>query len=107
MTRKCRLTHAPTQRKDHVGHRVKTVTCKKRRGLGSQDKQTCLHLDLGLQVSKTEKINACNKINQSLLKEIKPEYSLEGLMLKLKLQYFDQPDAKSRLTGKDPDAGKD
>ena len=26
--------------------------------------------------------------NQSILKEIKPEYSLEGLMLKLKLQYF-------------------
>ena len=26
--------------------------------------------------------------NQSLLKEINPEYSLEGLMLKLKLQYF-------------------
>ena len=28
------------------------------------------------------------KSNQSILKEIKPEYSLEGLMLKLKLQYF-------------------
>ena len=27
--------------------------------------------------------------NQSILKEIRPEYSLEGLMLKLKLQYFD------------------
>ena len=26
--------------------------------------------------------------NQSMLKEISPEYSLEGLMLKLKLQYF-------------------
>ena len=26
--------------------------------------------------------------NQSILKEIKPEYSLEGLILKLKLQYF-------------------
>ena len=26
--------------------------------------------------------------NQSILKEIGPEYSLEGLMLKLKLQYF-------------------
>ena len=26
--------------------------------------------------------------NQSILKEINPEYSLEGLMLKLKLQYF-------------------
>ena len=28
------------------------------------------------------------KSNQSMLKEINPEYSLEGLMLKLKLQYF-------------------
>ena len=27
--------------------------------------------------------------NQSILKEISPEHSLEGLMLKLKLQYFD------------------
>ena len=27
--------------------------------------------------------------NQSIIKEISPEYSLEGLMLKLKLQYFD------------------
>ena len=28
------------------------------------------------------------RANQSILKEISPEYSLEGLMLKLKLQYF-------------------
>ena len=28
------------------------------------------------------------KSNQSILKEINPEYALEGLMLKLKLQYF-------------------
>ena len=28
------------------------------------------------------------RFNQSILKEISPEYSLEGLMLKLKLQYF-------------------
>ena len=28
------------------------------------------------------------EINQSILKEISPEYSLEGLMLKLKFQYF-------------------
>ena len=30
----------------------------------------------------------CQEINQSILKEINPEYSLEGFMLKLKLQYF-------------------
>ena len=29
------------------------------------------------------------RLNQSILKEINPEYSLEGLMLKLKLQFFD------------------
>ena len=28
------------------------------------------------------------RLNKSILKEINPEYSLEGLMLKLKLQYF-------------------
>ena len=36
-----------------------------------------------LRVSWTER-----RANQSVLKEIRPEYSLEGLMLKLKLQYF-------------------
>ena len=45
--------------------------------------------------------------NQSILKEICPEYSLEGLMLKLKLQYFGHLIQKSWLSWKDPDAGKD
>ena len=31
---------------------------------------------------------AAKGLNQSILKEISPDYSLEGLMLKLKLQYF-------------------
>ena len=44
--------------------------------------------------------------SQSILEEINPEYSLEGLMLKMKLQYIGA-DVKSRLIGKDPDAGKD
>ena len=44
------------------------------------------------------------RFNQSILKEISPEYSLEGLMLKLKLW---PPDVKSWLIWKDPDAGKD
>ena len=43
----------------------------------------------------------------SNLKEINPEYSLEGLMLKLKLQYLWPLDAKSQLIGKDADSGKD
>ena len=45
--------------------------------------------------------------SQSILKEINPEYSLEGLMLKLKLPILRPPDGKNWLTGKDPDAGKD
>ena len=44
--------------------------------------------------------------NQSILKEISAEYSLEGLILKLKLQLW-PPGVKNWLTGKDPDAGKD
>ena len=44
--------------------------------------------------------------NQSILKEISPGCSLEGLMLKLKLQYFGHL-MQSRLIGKDPDAGRD
>ena len=32
---------------------------------------------------------AARRLNQSVLKEINPKYSFEGLMLKLKLQYFD------------------
>ena len=34
-------------------------------------------------------LQTARRSNQSILKEINPEYSLEGLMLKLKLQYFD------------------
>ena len=44
---------------------------------------------------------------QSILKEISPGCSLEGLMLKLKLPIHWPPDAKSWLIWKDPDAGKD
>ena len=44
---------------------------------------------------------------QSVLKEISPECSLEGLMLKLKFPILWPPDVNNGLTGKDPDAGKD
>ena len=44
--------------------------------------------------------------NQSILKELNPEYSMEVLVLKLRLQHW-PPDVKSWLTGKDLDAGKD
>ena len=44
--------------------------------------------------------------NQSVLKEISPEYSLERLMLKLNLHYFGHL-MQSWLIWKDPDAGKE
>ena len=40
--------------------------------------------------------------NQSVLKEISPEYSLEGLMLKLKLQYFGHPMQRTDSLEKTP-----
>ena len=45
--------------------------------------------------------------NQSILKEINPEYSLEGLMVGAEAPILWLPDVNSQLIGKDPDAGKD
>ena len=47
------------------------------------------------------------RYKQSILKEISPEYSLEGLMLKLTLPILWPPHEKNWLIWKDPDAGKD
>ena len=47
------------------------------------------------------------RLNQSIIKEINSEYSLEGLMLKLKLQYFGQLMRRTDSFIKDPDVGKD
>ena len=44
--------------------------------------------------------------NQSILKEISPEYSLEELMLKLKLQYFGHPMRRTDSFEKTPMLGK-
>ena len=46
------------------------------------------------------------RCNKSILKEINPEYSLEGLMLKLKLQYFGHPMQKTNLLEKTLMLGK-
>ena len=44
--------------------------------------------------------------NQSILKDIDPEYSLEGLMLKLKLQYFGHLMRRTDSLEKPPILGK-
>ena len=50
---------------------------------------------------------SARRSNQSIPKEINCEYSLERLMLKLKLQYFGHPLLRADSLEKDPDAGKD
>ena len=45
-------------------------------------------LNCGVGEDSWESLGLARRSNQSILKEISPEYSLEGLMLKLKLQYF-------------------
>jgi len=49
---------------------------------------------------------AARRSNQSILKEINPEYSLEGLMLKLKLQYFGHVMRRADSLEKTPMVGK-
>ena len=44
---------------------------------------------------------------QSNLKEISPEYSLEGLMAEAEAPILWPPDAKNQLIGKGPDTGND
>ena len=70
---------------------------------------SCLHRSVQHTAFTNQSIKKCTarRSSQSILKEISPEYSLEGLMLKLKLQYFWPPDVKSGIVGKEPDAGKD
>ena len=48
----------------------------------------------------------CKRSNQSILKEINPEYSLEGLMLKLKLQHYGHQIRRTDSLEKTLDAGK-
>ena len=49
---------------------------------------------------------AARRSHQSILKEFSPEYSLEGLMLKLKLQYFGYLMQRTDLFGKTLMLGK-
>ena len=52
-------------------------------------------------------LQTARRSNQSILKEINPEHSSEGLLWKLKLQYFGHLMQRANSIGKDPDAGKD
>ena len=85
----------------YVNQKLPNIQVVFRKGRGTKDpianicwiikKAECLRIDVFklwcwkrfLRVPWTAK-----RSNQSILKEINPQYSLEGLMLKLKLQYF-------------------
>ena len=47
------------------------------------------------------------RANQSIIKEINPEYSLKGLIIEAEVLILWPPNVKSQLVAKDPDGGKD
>ena len=53
------------------------------------------HFQMGVLEKTLESPWTARRSNQSILKEINPEYSLEGLMLKLKLPILWPPDAQN------------
>jgi len=58
-------------------------------------------------MQKQGRSSQARRSNQSILEEINPEYSLEGLMLKLKLQYFGHLMQRANsLEKENPDSGK-
>ena len=61
---------------------------------------------LFLQIRELKLSIFVKRSNQSILKEVNPEYSLEGLMLKLKLQYFGHLKGRADSFGKTLMLGK-
>ena len=57
-------------------------------------------------VLQSESVIHIHRSNPSIIKEISPECSLEGLMLKLKLQYFGHLMRRADSFEKNPTAGK-
>ena len=53
------------------------------------------------------RVSSTAKSDQSILKEINPEYALQGVMLKLKLQYFGHLTRKTDSLENTLNAGKD
>ena len=65
-------------------------------------------MNCDVEEESSESLGLQEDPNQSILKEISPECSLEGLMLKLKCQYFGHLMQRTDLfEKKDPNAGKD
>ena len=70
---------------------IKRVTFQQGKKTPQNKGGQCNLCSVGLSEGKTRDLRVpgtARRSNQSILKEISPEYLLEGLMLKLKLQYF-------------------
>ena len=72
--------------RDHWRHIKRTDTGLKESLLVKSSAEELMLLNCG--VGEDSRVPWTARRSQSILKEISPEYSLEGLMLKLKLQYF-------------------
>ena len=66
-----------------------------------------MRLNCGVGEDSWESLGLARRSNQSILKEISPGISLEGMMLKLKLQYFGHLMWRVNSLEKDSDAGRD
>ena len=70
-------------------------------------KAECQRIDaFELVLEKTLETQTVRRSNQSIIKELRPEYSLEELVLRLKLQYFGHL-MRTANSLEDSDAGKD
>ena len=70
-----------------------TNSCEKKRSKSKGEKERYEHLNAEFQrIARRDKKaflnDQCKEIDENILKEISPGCSLEGLMMKLKLQYF-------------------
>ena len=95
--------HTHTHTHTHTliqNHTIKSNTAIAKQSNSQHQIEACCRRRL-LSIPRTAR-----RSNQSILKEIRPGCSLEGPILKLKLQYFGHLTRRAD-SGKDPDAGKD
>ena len=88
-----------------------SVSLGKRKKYSCPSKGSCKAIPLHLSIIRPvfnflRAPGTARRSNQSILREINPKYSLERLMLKLKLQYVGYL-MQSQLIRKNPDAGED
>ena len=85
----CAAVHGVMKCQTHLSDRTTTIAQCVQCGSWTIKKTECWRTDAFKQWRRLLRVpRTAKRSSQSILKEINPEYSLEGLMLKLKLQYF-------------------